>query len=332
MRILTLCLLLCFFGAGCKIKPELAKKKYFRMDTITEVTLVVKDKKQIQQCWNSIDSLLKNWEDRFSVEGSLSEVRNLNERKKNIMPVSSQLRDMLRTAINYGDTLDGGFDLTILPIKQLWGLGENSTEKQPLPSAQQVQSALEKVDYTKVKIVNDSVYFSSEETQIDVGGIAKGYVLREIRNLLDRYGVENYLVSAGGDIIANGKRIDGKPWKVGIQHPRNQGILGSVELDSGSIVTSGDYERCRIIEGKRYHHLFDTRTGYCGQQNQSLTIYGPDPVEADIMSTGLFSRPAEQIIEFVNTRPRFECLVVDSCGKVFKSNGWFTRVTIFEEN
>ncbi len=327
---LSIIFLLCIFSIGCKNRPELANKKYFRMDTITEITLVIKDKKEAQIYWNSIDSLLKDWEERFSVESFGSEVRLLNERKKNAMPLSFQLREMLQFALNYGDTLEGGFDLTVLPLKRLWGFGENSLPEVSLPSEQQIRSALDRVDYRKLKIIGDSIFFSSQQTQIDVGGIAKGFVLREIGKLLNRRGINNYLISAGGDIIVKGKRVDGKPWRIGIQHPRNNGVLGALELDSGSIVTSGDYERYRIVDGKRYHHIFNTRTGYSSTKNQSLTIYCQDPVEADIMSTGLFSRSAEEILEFINSRPRLECLIVDSCGKVFISRGWKDKVTIFD--
>lgn len=324
--------LLCIFCTGCKNNPELASKKIFRMDTITEITFVVKDKKEVQSCWNSIDSLLKDWEERFSVEGLGSEVRLLNERKKNTMPLSSQLKEMLQFALNYGDTLEGGFDLTVLPLKKLWGFGENSQADNSLPSEHQVRSALEKVDYRMLKIIGDSISFSSQQARIDVGGVAKGFVLREIGKLLNSYGINNYLISAGGDIIVKGKRVDGTPWRIGIQHPRNNGVLGALELDSGSIVTSGDYERFRIINGNRYHHIFDTRTGYSSTKNQSLTICCQDPAEADVMSTGLFSRSAEEILEFINSRPRLDCLVVDSCGKVFISRGWKNRVTIIDEN
>lgn len=324
--------LLCIFSTGCKNNPELASKKYFRMDTITEITFVIKDKKEVQLCWNSIDSLLKDWEERFSVEGFGSEVRLLNEREKSTMPLSPQLKEMLQFALDYGDTLEGGFDLTVLPLKKLWGFGENSQADSSLPSEHQIRSALEKVDYRRLKIIGDSIFFSSQQTQIDVGGVAKGFVLREIGKLLNSYGINNYLISAGGDIIVKGKRVDGNPWRIGIQHPRNNEVLGALELDSGSIVTSGDYERYRIIDGNRYHHIFDTRTGCSSTKNQSLTIFCQDPAEADVMSTGLFSRSAEEISEFINSRPRLECLVVDSCGKVFISRGWKDRVTIIDEN
>lgn len=151
--------LLCIFSTGCKNNSELASKKYFRMDTITEITFVIKDKKEVQLCWNSIDSLLKDWEERFSVEGFSSEVRLLNEREKNTLPLSFQLKEMLQFALDYGDTLEGDFDLTVLPLKKLWGFGENSQADSSLPSEHQVRSALEMVDYRRLKIIGDSFFF-----------------------------------------------------------------------------------------------------------------------------------------------------------------------------
>jgi thiamine biosynthesis lipoprotein len=93
-------------------------------------------------------------------------------------------------------------------------------------------------------------------------------------------------------------------------------------------VTSGDYERFRIIDGKRYHHIFNSHTGYSCTGNQSVTVYGPDPVSVDILSTGLFCRDALEIIDFINMRSSFECMVIDSTGKILISEGWKDRVVL----
>ena len=292
------------------------------MDTITEITLVMDRGKKPDSLWQSIDLLMKDWEERFSVTNPRSEIRALNERTSDTVRVEPQLRDMLQTALSFGKKLNGAFDITILPVKDLWGFGEDSPPDAPLPDPGQIRSALKKVDYRKVRVVGDSVQFMSRDTRIDVGGIAKGYVLREIASLLDKNGVTSYLIAAGGDIVAKGTKSDGKSWRVGIQHPRNQGgITGALDFTNGSIVTSGDYERYRIVNGVRYHHIFDSKTGYSSNKNQSLTIMGPDPVEADILSTGLFGRDAEKIMEYVNADSRLQCLVVDSTGAIHVSDG-----------
>lgn len=310
---------------GCGKELQRFKQTFFRMDTVTEVTVVLPKGSSVKPLWRSIDSLLLDWEERFSVSGGKSEVRALNRRTARAMPVGRRLAAMIAFALRYGDSLDGGFDLTILPVKEVWGFGEGASDGMPLPTADRVDSALACVSYKNVRLnaAGDSVFFSSPSARIDVGGIAKGFVLHETAVLLDKLGIADYLVVAGGDVVGKGRRPDGGPWRVGIQHPRiPDGLLGTMPLESGSVVTSGDYERFRIVEGKRYHHIFNSRTGRSCLVNRSVTVQGFDPIEADVLSTGLFCRSAGEIISYINARPRFECVVVDSTGRVFTSKGW----------
>ncbi|MBN1757166.1 MAG: FAD:protein FMN transferase [Chitinispirillaceae bacterium] len=328
-RVTMSLLLMVMFFAGCFKEMRKVKQVFYGMDTITEVTLVLPSGLDPKPFWNGIDSLLEDWEQRFSVTGAKSEVQVLNRRKEQVMPVGPQLAAMISFALRYGDTLDGGFDLTILPVKEVWGFGEQAGDDMPLPSPETVDSALSTVSYRNVRLnaAHDSVYFASSATRIDIGGIAKGFVLHEIASLLDRSSIRNYLVVAGGDVVGKGKKPDGLPWMVGVQHPRTpDGMIGTLVLDSGSIVTSGDYERFRFVDGVRYHHLFNSRTGACCRTNQSVTVWGMDPIEVDVLSTGLFCRSAEEIVAYINARPRFECMVVDSTGRIVTSREWHGRV------
>ena len=302
----------------------LVKKRFFRMDTVTELTVAVKDKKSVEIIWQRIDSLLKEWEEHFSVSHPRSEVKALNERRSQTVEVSSQMAEMISKGLQYGELLDGGFDITILPIKELWGfVNGNDSEVTVAPSQEMVRQKLENVDYRNVEIYGDTVSFKSQETRIDVGGIAKGFVLREIGKTLDSYGINDYLICAGGDILARGKRVDGKPWRIGIADPRNpDSVAEIINVQNCSVVTSGDYERFRFINGKRYHHLFDPKTGYSCLKNRSVTVYGKDPVAADILSTGLFCRDASEIVSFINGQPGLQCFVIDSEGRIHTSKNW----------
>ena len=329
-RLIVTVFLLLVIIVGCTKKlPKRYKRTFFRMDTVTDVTLVFPDWTDVEPFWRSIDSLLLNWETRFSVTGAKSEVAVLNRRQSDTMPVGPQLASMIATALRYGDSLEGGFDLTILPVKEVWGFGEGASDNMPLPDSAAVDSALFLVLYQDVRLNDkcDTVYFASPQTRIDVGGIAKGFVLHEIAAILDRHQLSDYLVVAGGDVVGKGRRPDGNPWRVGIQHPRQPGsLIGMFPLDSGSVVTSGDYERYRIVNGKRYHHLFNSYTGRCCLLNQSVTVWGMNPIEVDVLSTGLFCRPAVEILDYINKRPRFQCLVVDSSGTISMSDGWKGKI------
>lgn len=301
------------------------KKRFFRMDTVTEITVVVNEKSNTEVLWGKVDSLLKDWDERFSVSNPHSEVKAVNERKEPVIKVSSEMAEMLSRGISYGEILDGGFDMTILPIKELWGFvsGNGADTVTRVPSEDMVRRELAKVNFRNVTIEGNKVSFKSPETRIDVGGIAKGFVLAEIGKLLESNGISNFLISAGGDILTSGERIDGNAWRVGIADPHNSdSAITTIYAKDCVIVTSGDYERFKIIDGKRYHHLFDSKTGYSCSKNRSVTICGKDPVEADVFSTGLFALDPREIVAFVNERSGLNCFVIDSAGKIYTSKNW----------
>jgi thiamine biosynthesis lipoprotein len=301
------------------------KRRFFRMGTVVEVTVSVPQSFDVKPMWRSVDSLLLRSEERFSVTGASSEIRIINERESAALPVSSELGEMLKTGLAYGDTLDGAFDITVLPLKELWGFCEQCGGDEPLPDSSQISAAVRHVNYSCMRVnhAGDSVFFESPYTRVDIGGIAKGYVLERLAKLLKDSGIDNFLIAAGGDILASGRKRNNTPWRVGVQHPRNRSeLLTAISLENSALVTSGDYERFRFINGGRYHHIFNPSTGYSCTQNQSLTIRAGDPVRADILSTGLFCASAEKILEFVRLRDDTECLIVDYAGSVYMSDGW----------
>jgi thiamine biosynthesis lipoprotein len=320
---LTLAMLMCG-------RPFCAKHVFYRMDTFVEVTVVMKQKDPSRESalWHRIDSLLENWEQRFSQIDARSEVLRVNERTTSRVAVSPDLAAMIDLAVHYGDTLSGGFDCTIFPIKLLWGFGERDTAL-TVPDSRVLDSTLRHVSYKKVHLcpTRDSLIIDDPATMIDAGGIAKGEALCRISRLLADAGFTSYLVNGGGDIVSKGVKPDGKPWFIGVQHPRDpERLLAALPLDSGTVYTSGDYERFYLRGDKRYHHIFNPKTGYSATGNQSVTIWDMDPREAKMFSTGLFCRPAREIVAFIQKRPRTHCIVVDSAGTVFVSNGWKSRI------
>lgn len=305
-----------------------AKHQFFRMATLVEVTVATKKTDaQMGPLWDSIDSLLVFWEEHFSQTNPASEIRSLNNRSSQAVVVSKQLGSMVANALAYGDTTNGMFDVTILPIKDLWGLGEQAATRR-IPKTDTLASVLKHVDYRKIRVspARDTIYFADPATRIDAGGFAKGYALIEVARLLERHGWSNYLIAAG-DIVGKGKRSDGRPWLIGIEHPRKEGLLATVQLDSGAIFTSGDYQNFWMEGSRRIHHIFNPKTGYSCSANQSVTIASPSPIQAKYLSTGLFCLPADSIVSFVERRG-LDCLVVDSAGTVFINKAWKDRVEL----
>jgi thiamine biosynthesis lipoprotein len=126
------------------------------------------------------------------------------------------------------------------------------------------------------------------EVTLDLGAFAKGYGIDLGIQQLREMGITNAIINAGGDLRAIGQHGD-RPWKIGIRHPRKQGVLASIELQGDeSIFTSGDYERKFEHQGKRYHHIIDPRTGYPAQASSSVTVIHTDAATADAATTALF--------------------------------------------
>ena len=301
------------------------------MDTMVDVTIATtKNTDAMGEVWNSIDSFLSDWDRRFADTGTASEINAINERTTPKVAVDPALGEMIADALRFGDTTAGMFDITILPLKNIWGLGYiEREEKRPSPDT--IREVLGRIGYRYVHVnkQHDTLTFDRSGITIDAGGFAKGYALIRLGTLLDAKGFRHYLV-ASGDIISRGRRYDGRPWVIGIQHPRKpDAILATVTLDSGVIFTSGDYER-RWISDPMVHHIFNPKTGLSCTKNQSLTIWSPDPVTAKFLSTGLYGMRADSILAFVKQRP-LEAVIVDSLGTVTVSPGWKNRVTLQTE-
>jgi thiamine biosynthesis lipoprotein len=312
--------------ASCSGGDVHHRRIFFRMDTVTEITISAPRTFNPKPVWRAVDSLLSESERRFSVTGEASEVRALNERAAQALPVSFELGEMLRAGLAYGDSLDGAFDITVLPLKEVWGFCEQCGGDGPLPDSGQVREAAVVVDYRNVRVngAGDSVFFETPTARVDVGGIAKGFVLKRLEELLTGMGVKNFLIAAGGDILASGRKRDGTPWRVGVRHPKNGSeLIATLPMERGVLVTSGDYERYRIVDGVRYHHIFNPATGYSCNQNQSVTIWADDPIRGDVLSTGLFCRNARDIIGYAQERDGIECIVVDSAGEIHVSSSLF---------
>jgi len=333
LLVVTLCLLV-----GCSKEEtsssERLTRRFFRMDTVTDILFfggTNLSNEKVDSVSERVDSLLYSWEKRFSVGREKSEINLVNNRLHDTVLVSPELFDMVIDVVSYGDTLNGLFDITLLPLKEFWKPQcEECTDPDPLDPQTEVQ-----IDSLKNLLNNESftllppnrIVFFDSVTTIDLGGIAKGKVIEHLAVLMAEEQITDYLISSGGDIVGRGVKPDSSLFKVGVQEPRGDGLAALFTLENRAVVTSGDYERYRIApSGERVHHLFDPRTLFPSTENQSVTIVADDPVEADILSTGLFHLTSTEILAFVNERPRLECLVIDSTGQKWFSSS-FNMIT-----
>ncbi|MDP2180382.1 FAD:protein FMN transferase [Methylicorpusculum sp.] len=176
---------------------------------------------------------------------------------------------------------DGLFDISSGILRKAWRF-----EQSRLPEPKMITSLLKRIGWDKVNWSPPDLIFSSSGMELDFGGIVKEYAADRVVTLCRQAGGRHGLVNLGGDVKIIGPRPDGYPWRVGIAHPRNrQALLKSLTLHQGAIASSGDYERCIVIDGKRYSHVLNPKTGWPVQHMTSVTVVSDHCVIAGSAST-----------------------------------------------
>jgi FAD:protein FMN transferase len=276
-------------------------------------------------------ALLAAYEEMQRIENLLSCYKDSSEisavnRAAGIHPVkvSYETLEMLKRSKAYCKKYNGVFDVTIGPLSDLWGFSED--KEIILPEDKTIKELTKLVNYDDMDINenNSTVFLRKKGMSIDLGGIAKGYAIDRGSAVLKEMGITNFILNAGGDIYVSGTKDKETLWKVGIKHPRNTNdLIAEFDLKDYAVATSGDYERFKIIDGKRYHHILDPATGYPGTLSESSTILAPTAEEADATATYVFLLGWERTINDKDIN--FPLLIVSSDGtihynQVFKKN------------
>ncbi len=323
---------LIFFISGCG-KREYSKVE-FLMDTVVEIRVHHKSKAQAEKAINDSMEEMKRVEQRMSRFLPGSEVSRVNkeafvEGKKGTLsaerpiPISDELFSLLEKAVRLSELTRGRFDITIFPLWEIWKFeGENPE----VPEKAEIEKALKLVNYDKMILKNGEISFAGRGMGIDLGGIAKGYAVDGAVRVLKEKNINSAMVNAGGDIYVLGRK-QGKPWRIGIRHPRREGeILGTIEVEDRAIVTSGDYERFFFSEGKRYHHIINPRTGYPADECQSVTIVAEEATFADGLATGIFVLGPREGMALIESLEGVEGVIVNKEGDVSTSSGLVSRI------
>lgn len=236
--------------------------------------------------------LIDRYEDQLTVNREESEVMNINHAAgKTPKKVSSSTYDLIKLAVKYSQE-NFGFNALIGPLVKLWKIGFDGAH---IPTDKEIQQRLRLIDPYKILLNDDSrtVFLEEKGMELDLGGIAKGYIADRIRDLWVENGVSAGIINLGGNLLFVGqspRREDGQ-WIIGIQDPRLKrgNNLELVRKPECSAVTSGIYERFLEVDGKKYHHLLDPRTGYPLQTNlSSVTVFTNQSVMGEIEAKRLF--------------------------------------------
>ncbi len=248
-----------------------------------------------------------------------SEISMINrEAAEGPVVVGEELFRLVQRSLDISVLTLGAFDITFDSVGQHYDF-----RAQKRPDSTTVASERENIDYRNVRLdqATHSIAFLKAGVRINLGGIAKGYVVERGVDLLRRHGIESAIVTAGGDSRLLGDR-HGRPWMVGIRDPRVDGKVAiSVPLVDEAISTSGDYERYFEEDGVRYHHIIRPETGAPASGVHSATVFGPDAVITDALSTSVFVMGVERGLTLIATLPDYESIVIDAEGRVYYSDG-----------
>lgn len=182
--------------------------------------------------------------------------------------------------LNYADTCyeqSGGlFDISSGILREAWDF-----KSKKIPSPATIKKLLSRIGWNKIKFSSKTIEFTISGMQLDFGGIGKEYAVDRAAAICRQQGIEHGLIDMGGDIRVIGPHADGRPWSVGIRHPRRTAsLMASIEVYSGAIASSGDYERCIVLNGKRFSHIMNPKTGWPVQGMASVTVVAEQCVVA----------------------------------------------------
>ncbi|MHC4269061.1 MAG: FAD:protein FMN transferase [Planctomycetota bacterium] len=318
-------------STGQKQELKLFKKASLSMGTLFEINAYVSDKYKAEKTFSDVFKELNRLDYLMSNYKNDSELSKINKNAATEpADCNKELAYVIEQSLHYSDITDGAFDITIGPLMKKWGFFKKQGQ---IPDKGEIESTLQSVSYkniiieetAKKSLLKDpitvkTVFFKNAGTEIDLGGIGKGYAVDNAINVLKQNGINSALVNFAGNIYTYGTPPGKNSWVIGLQHPRkSEGLLGTFEIKNKAVSTSGDYEKFFTINGKRYSHIIDPRTGNPVKGIVSVTIVTDSATRADALSTGVFVLGLEEGMDLIEKLSDVEGIIIyeDADSKLF---------------
>lgn len=316
---------------GCSLTPVSEPKPYketqFLMDTVIEITAYGPNAESAVKAAFVEFKRLHDITDHFSPDSQVSKINQQAGKEK--VKVDPDLITMISRSNELSDRLDGVFDVSIGPLTSLWGIGHKG---EFVPSQGEIAQVLTRVNYHQVEIdpVAQTIYLAQRDMLLDLGGIAKGYSTDKAIEILKSKGITSALVNAGGDVRVIGQRPDKKPWRIGVQDPRNSDkVIAKLSMtDWDTMETSGDYQRYFMKDQVRYSHILDPRSGMQPREVISVTTVNCNSGDGDILGTAVFVLGIERGFELLKQFPGTEAIVVTKDGRIVVTPGLQGKVEL----
>jgi len=239
--------------------------------------------------------------------------------------VPPELSFVIKKSLQYHQISNGFFDITVKPVLDLLAQSFKD-QKKVIENKEKITELLKLVDAKLISLSGNTVSFKKDGMGITLDGIAKGFIVDKAIETLMKQGIKHALINAGGDIRTIGDKGNNRPWKIAIEDPlKKKNYPDIVAITNRSIATSGNYE-VFFDKEKIFHHIINPKTGLSPLINASVSVQAPTAIEADALSTTLFTLEPVQGTRLINSMPSCQSLIVTRKQQKIKSNGWQGRI------
>ncbi len=341
-RMTTLVLAIVLGLTGCKmnVTPDTDLQRYDAQfltlfDTVTTIVGYAKDKETFSEQVNKLHAELETYHELYDIYNDYDGVNNVKTINDNagIVPVKvdQKIIDLLKLGKEMYDVSKGEINIAYGSVLVIWHDDRTAALDDPengkVPSLEELKAAEPHTDINKMIIDEEAstVFLEDPEMSLDVGSLGKGYAVERITDYARENGMMSLLISVGGNISGIGTRGDGADWKVGIQDPDSdseKAYVKKVTILDKSLVTSGNYQRFYMVDGKKYHHLIDPDTLMPSAYFASVSILTPRSGVADGLSTAVYNMDFESGQAFVESLPDTECMWIYNDGTIKYSSGF----------
>lgn len=300
--------------------PKLYKRTARLMGNIFEIKIFNNGSSEAEKCIDAAVAEIKRIEAALTTFDPQSQTNQINT-NAGIRPVKvdPEVFDLIERSLRISKLTQGAFDISYGSIdKRLWNF---DLSMKSLPDKATAKGTVKLINFRNVLLDrNESTVFLKEKgMRIGFGGIGKGYAAEKAKQLLISMGIESGIVNASGDLTAWGYQIDGKPWTIGIADPNTKNPFSFLNITNMSVATSGNYEKYIIIDGQRYSHTIDPRTGFPVTGIKSVTVISPYAELSDAMATPIMVMGTKVGLDLINQMKGIACLIVDDANHIHHS-------------
>lgn len=324
LQTVSLIILIMCLG-GCKKSEQTSshEKSFLAMDTYMTLSA---SGENAENALERAEQRITQLEKLLSVTDKDSEVYKLNSSQGSYIEVSEDTQYLVSKAFEIYDMTNGAFNITLYPISKEWGF---TTGDYRIPEKERINELLKITGYERILTDKKGMLSLEENTQIDLGGIAKGYAGYEAAKILKEEGITSGLLNMGGNIQTVGSKLDGSDWKVGIKDPSDESkLIGSVAVSDMAVITSGAYERYFEKEGHIYGHIIDPLTGYPTDSGIiSVSVIGSDGTLCDALSTSLFVMGIEDSKSFLEAHRDVDAVIVTNDNTLYATKNIISKFT-----